>query len=237
MRLFASLAHYFATTDEKGIQIHLYGAADIACELRTGERVALQMATEYPWQGQIRLEIKETSSAPWQLSLRRPGWSQEISLSLNGKKIAPLVEEEGYLTLERSWQTGDVIALNLDMPPMLVESNPRVDATRGCVAIQRGPIVYCLESHDQAERENLLDVQIDTHQPLQLVQRDDLLGGVMTVETAGYVTDNTPWQGALYRAVGQVPTVARRSVRLVAIPYYAWGNRGIESMRVWIPKG
>lgn len=237
MRLFASLAHYFATTDERGIQIHLYGPADIACELSTGERVALQMETEYPWQGQIRLEVKETSSAPWQLCLRRPEWSQSMSLSMNGQVVLPLVEQKGYLIIDRKWHVGDVVVLNIDMPPVLIESNPRVDATRGCVAIQRGPIVYCLEDQDQEVPNRLLDTQIDTSAPLEIQWRGDLLEGVTTLQARGYIRDLSEWQGHLYKPLTEQAHLARRPVRLTAIPYYAWGNRGIRSMRVWIPRG
>ena len=129
-----------------------------------------------------------------------------------------------------------MIELNLAMPPFLVAANPRVDAIRDCLAIQRGPIVYCLEGCDQEAPENLLDTQVDASQPLQARWRDDLLGGIMTVEAAGYLSDPQLWQGVLYQPSGKAPSATRRPVRLVAIPYYAWGNRGIGSMRVWIPR-
>jgi hypothetical protein len=238
MRLFSSFSHYLATHDAKGIQIHHFAPADIECDLTQELRVKLNITTEYPWQGNIKLRIVETGNSPWVLSIRNPEWSQNPTLSINGKIVRDLRHEKGYLVLEREWQVGDTVELDLAVEPILLESNPRIDATRGCLAIQRGPVVYCLESQDQGIRSNLLDIQIDPTQPLQSLWRDDLLGGIMTVKASGYLIDIEPWQGVLYQQTGRLSSehIKRQPIRLVAIPYYAWGNRGIESMRVWIPK-
>jgi hypothetical protein len=195
----------------------------------------LSIATEYPWQGHIRLTVKETGGAPWQLSLRRPEWCQTATLAVNGERVQQPTLQKGYFMLERAWQAGDSIDLDLAVEPVLVEPNPRVDAVRGCLAIQRGPLVYCLESWDQATPDGLLDVELDSGAALQSHWCGDLLGGVMVVEAGGYVLDLGEWQGRLYKPKAEPAHVARRSVRLTAIPYYAWGNRGIGSMRVWIP--
>jgi DUF1680 family protein len=94
----------------------------------------------------------------------------------------------------------------------------------------------CLEACDQeTEQADLLDVQIDPSEPLRTRWRDDLLGGAMTVEAAGYVLDPRPWRGVLYQPTGAAPRADQRPVRLTAVPYHAWGNRGIGAMRVWIP--
>jgi DUF1680 family protein len=129
-----------------------------------------------------------------------------------------------------------MIELHLEMPPFLVAANPRVDAIRDCLAIQRGPVIYCLEGCDQEAPQDLLDVQIDGSQPLHTRWRDDLLGGIMTVEAAGYLADPEPWQEVLYQPSGSAPSATRRAIRLTAIPYYTWGNRGMGSMRVWVPR-
>jgi hypothetical protein len=167
MRLFSSFSHYLATHDAKGIQIHHFAPADIECDLTQELRVKLNIATEYPWQGNIKLRIVETGNSPWVLSIRNPEWSQNPTLSINGKIVRDMRHEKGYLVLEREWQVGDTVELDLAVEPILLESNPRIDATRGCLAIQRGPLVYCLESQDQGIRSNLLDIQIDPTQPLQ----------------------------------------------------------------------
>jgi len=236
MRLLSSLGHYFVTANDAGLQIHLYASFDANTRLLDNQPVALSVETDYPWQGQIRITLRQSGASPWQLSLRLPEWCQSFDLAVNDLRVQHPVLEKGYILLERSWRPGDVIELNLAMPPFLVESNPRVDATRGCLAIQRGPLVYCLEGCDQEAPGNLLDIQVDADQPLQVQWRDNLLGGIMTVEAAGYLADPGLWQGMLYLPSGKAPSATRRPVRLTAVPYYAWGNRGIGSMRVWIPR-
>jgi DUF1680 family protein len=165
-----------------------------------------------------------------------PEWSQNPILSINGKIVRDLKQEKGYLVLEREWQVEDVLELELGMEAMFVASNPRIDATRGCLAIQRGPIVYCFEDRDQEIKGQLLDVEIDKDQPLLTKWDSDLLGGVMVVEAGGQFIDPESWHGHLYQPATFPVLVNPRPTRLVAIPYYAWGNRVIGGMRVWIPK-
>ena len=199
MRLFSSLSHYLATHDAKGIQIHHFAPADIECALTTGLSVKLNLMTEYPWQGHIKLRVVESGNSPWVLSIRIPEWSQTPRLSINGKMVRDLRREKGYLILEREWQAEDVIELELEMEAMFIASNPRIDATRGCLAIQRGPIVYCLEDRDQEIRGQLLDVEIDKDQPLLTRWDSDLLDGVMVVEADGQFIDSESWHGHLYQ--------------------------------------
>jgi DUF1680 family protein len=178
----------------------------------------------------------ETGNFPWTLSIRIPGWSQHPLLSINGAEGKDLKSVNGYLVLERTWQAQDVIDLDLGMQPVLIASNPRIDATRGCLAIQRGPIVYCLEDRDQELKGRLLDVEIDKNQPLLARQADDLLDGLVVVEAKGQFVDSKAWSGSLYQPVTTSIKAATQAARLVAVPYYAWGNRGIGPMRVWIPE-
>ena len=235
MRLFASLPHYLATRDLRGIQIHHFAPADIRCDLSSEQQIELNMMTEYPWQGNIKLRIMESGKSPWVLSLRIPEWSHDPVLSINGKVIREFRLEKGYLVLERTWQAGDVIELELRMEAILVASNPRIDATRGCFAIQRGPIVYCLEDKDQEIKGRLLDVEIDKDGPLSTRWDGDLLEGVMVVEAGGQLIDSGSWRGHLYQPATSPVQAIHHPIRLVAIPYYAWANRVIGGMRVWIP--
>jgi DUF1680 family protein len=201
------------------------------------QSAAFTVATEYPWQGRVKIKIRESGDRPWKLSLRVPGWCRSFGVKVNGEDVKGSLQK-GYLTLERTWQTGDIVEADLAMPAFLVEADPRLDGTRGCVAIQRGPIVYCLEEHDQAPGVNLLDVRIDTSQRLTDRWQSALLGGVMTVEGIGYQMDRSDWlANGLYRPFmpGDEERASDRKVNLTAIPYYAWGNRGLKSMRVWIP--
>lgn len=236
MRLFSSFTHYLSTHDAKGIQIHHYASAEISCDLPSKQHVKLNMITEYPWQGLIRLKVMESGESPWGLSLRIPEWSQKSTLSINGKVVKELSLEKGYLVLERAWLVEDIIELELGMEPMFVISNPRIDATRGCLAIQRGPIVYCLEDIDQEIKGRLLDVEIDKNEPLITKWEGDLLNGVMVVEAKGQFIDIEGWRGHLYQQTKFPIQETTHPARLVAIPYYAWGNREIGGMRVWIPE-
>jgi DUF1680 family protein len=118
----------------------------------------------------------------------------------------------------------------------LVAPNPRIDSTRGCLVIQRGPIVYCLEDQDQEVQGRLLDIEINRDQPLESVWKADFLGGVVTVEAQGQVVDFEGWCGRLYQPALLPVEAVRRPARLIAVPYYAWGNRTIGGMRVWIPE-
>jgi DUF1680 family protein len=140
------------------------------------------------------------------------------------------------LRLEGPWAPGDQVVLELGLEPRLTAADPRVDAVRGCVAIERGPLVYCLEQVDQSGG-GLDDIVIDTAHPLAVKHRPDLLGGVTTVVAAGH-RRRVPapavgwWPYA--PASGAAPEAAE-PLELTAIPYYAWANREDGSMRVWLP--
>ncbi len=236
MRLLASLSQYFATRDATGLQIHLYNTAVIHTELVSGQPVTLIMETDYPWRGQVKLFVQETDGSAWQLRLRVPDWCLNVEVSLNGQPVEKPTLESGYVVLERAWQPEDVVGLAFAMEPYLVEAHPRVDAVRGSVAIQRGPLVYCLEAIDQPDI-NLMDIQLDETAPLRAMWREDLLPeSIMVVQAAGHVRESRDWHGRLYRRLSHASRPSRESVPLMAIPYYAWANRGANAMRVWIPR-
>jgi uncharacterized protein len=233
MRLRASLSSYFVTSNDTGFQIHQY--SNMAISFKDSQ---ITVETEYPWDGQIKITVAESSDKPWALALRVPGWCQNFDMKINGQDSNGSLQK-GYVTLERIWKAGDVLEANFTMPPFLVEADPRVDDLRGCVAIQRGPMVYCLEEHDQEPEVNLLDLMIDTGAEIISRKQTELLGSVVTLETTGYLSNRSGWQGNnLYRPVasGNKGSSSGRKLKLTAIPYYAWGNRGLKSMRVWIPR-
>jgi len=234
MRQIAVVGHYVATVDETGLQIHQYASARIEAELGTG-RVVLGTETDYPWDGRVKVAVEETDGATWQLALRVPGWCEGASLQVNGQAIEAAANGGTYAAVERAWQIGDVVELNLPMVPRLTAPNPRVDALRGGLAIERGPLVYCLEQIDQEPNLNLLDVRIAPEAPLHATRRDDLLGGVVAIEAPGAVADIGAWQDELYRPA-LMEDLPQREVTLTAVPYYAWANRGPGPMRVWIPR-
>jgi DUF1680 family protein len=235
MRQIAMVGHYAATVDGAGVQIHQYLPAQIRAELGAGRGVALSFETDYPWEGRVKVTVESTDGKTWALALRVPAWCEEASLNVNGQAVERGATGGTYAVIERTWQSGDVVELELPMLPRLIEPNPRVDAIRASLAIERGPFVYCLEGIDQEPGVDLLDVRIAPDAAMKAVQRKDLLGGVVVVEAQGAAADVSPWQDQLYRPApaGALP---QREVTLTAVPYYAWANRGPGTMRVWIPR-
>jgi len=239
MRQIAAVGHYVATQDATGIQIHQY----VSCQIRTNHPLAGQLAlalhTDYPWQGTVDVTILEVGGKPWRLSLRVPAWADGTSLSINGKELTATSLQPGTLAqVDRVWSPGDRIVLQLSLLPRFTCPHPRVDAVRESLAIERGPLVYCLEGIDQPEGTNLLDVQIDEQARLRQTWRSDLLGGIVTVEADGGILDVSEWADRLYRALD---AATRREpqitpLKLIAVPYFAWANRGAGAMRVWIPR-
>jgi uncharacterized protein len=236
MRTIASIEHYLATSDPDGVQIHLYHAAAIQADPETGRDVGLRLETNYPWEGQVKVVITETSAAPWTLSLRIPGWCGETSIQVNGEAVYVPATAGSYATIKRGWQPGDTVEVEFAMAPQLVEAHPQVDATRGSAAIQRGPLVYCLEQVDHEV--DILGVEIDESAPLEAAWNAQLPGGAMAINAPGYALSSAAWEGALYRPLSATSDadLARRPVQLTAVPYYLWGNRGDTAMRVWIPR-
>jgi DUF1680 family protein len=234
MRQIAMVAHYTATVGEEGVQIHQYIPVTIEADGEIGPHAALHLETDYPWEGGVRVLIDEADGSAWELALRVPGWCEGASLRVNGQTVEATAVGGTYAAIERTWQAGDVVELHIPMQPRLVEPHPRVDAIRGSLAIERGPLVYCLEETDQEPGLNLLDVRIAPDALLQTARRKDLLGDVVVVEAQGTVVDVEVWQDELYRPT-PVADSPQREATLVAVPYYAWANRGPGAMRVWIP--
>ncbi|PPS67076.1 MULTISPECIES: glycoside hydrolase family 127 protein [Streptomyces] len=233
MRLLASLEHYLASSDEDGLQVHQYVTGRYAAD-----GVTVRCETDYPWQGTIQLTVEETpADRPWTLSLRIPQWCGEFRVrcgdTVYDQTDAPV--NDGWLRLERTWAPDDEVVLELGLEPRLTAADPRVDAVRGCVAIERGPLVYCLEQVDHPGG-GLDDIVLDTGRPLAVKHRPDLLGGVTTVVAAGYrrkIPDAGWWPYRSAETTDAPP--ADEPLELTAIPYYAWANRQDGSMRVWLP--
>jgi uncharacterized protein len=225
-RLGASLHDYVATGGGGGIQLHLYAAGRISVELDAGP-VGLEVATAYPWQGEVTVRIVRSVSAPWELALRQPAWCEDVSVT--GASFAD--SGDGYRRARRIWAAGDEVRLVLGLPVQVISAHPAVDAVRGCVALRRGPLVYCLEQRDQPDELSLDDVRIDLSAPIEAVTAAD---GTVRLTGLGRSGAARNWAGELYRpAAGRVKPGA--PVRWVAVPYYRWANRGESAMRVWLP--
>ncbi len=234
MRLIALIAHYAVTHDAAGIQVHQFLSGEFQCTGDFGHCV-LHTETAYPHAGQITLTFVEAPATPCALSLRIPAWTRGgTRVEVNGVPAATEHEAQGYHVLQRRWQSGDQVRFTLDLTPRLTVANPRVDATRGAFALERGPLVYCLEAADNGAVTSLADLQLDPGAPLRENFQPDLLGGVHTVTAQGWATDAGTWAESLYHTFP--PTQARQPATLTAVPYYAWANRGAGGMQVWIPQ-
>jgi DUF1680 family protein len=215
MRLLSSFEQYVATTDGGGVQLHQYLNADLTVRVGSAD-VVLSVRTDYPWHGRVTVHVVRTPDDPWALSLRVPEWCEAAHLRVAGS--APTKVGPGTARHERQWRSGDEVVLDLDLAIRVTEPDPRVDAIRGCVAFERGPFVYCVESADLREGTELEDVRWDPTQPVAPEARPDLGDGVIGLSVPAKVEPDAG------------------GTALAAIPYYAWGNRGTGGMRVWLPR-
>ncbi|HEX5858597.1 MAG TPA: beta-L-arabinofuranosidase domain-containing protein [Microbacterium sp.] len=224
-RTFASLTAYVATTDDQGLQLHQYAAAEIDTTLPDGQRVALTVETNYPDDGVVRVIAGRSSRAPWSLTLRVPSWAEGAVLRAPGEDdrvVAP-----GTVTVRRAFEEGDVVELDLPMQPRFTHPDPRIDAVRGCVVVERGPEVFALESVDSAAAalgEDVSDLRIDASVPPHET------GGRVYVRAVRSNTGSHAWP---YGGVDVGTPSAPQEVPLVA--YHDWAGRGPSTMRVWIP--
>lgn len=222
MRTVATLGAYLATTSEETLHLHQYVPGTIATDDLT-----VEVATDYPWDGKITITVTSAPSRERTIKLRIPSWSE--TTTLDGAPATP--DEHGYIAIKRSWQPGDTLELELDMAPRLVKPHRRIDAVRGSVAVERGPLVYCFEQTDQSA--DVEELALSTGAELRVHDKDDLPGVGRTViieADAQAVTE--PVGGLPYRKDHLATSTA---VTAVAVPYFQWDNRDGGAMRVWIP--
>jgi DUF1680 family protein len=222
----------YAQTD-RDLYVGLFIGSRATMELG-GRRVKLAQDTNYPWDGTVTLRVDPDRPADFTLRVRIPGWARNQAapsdlytfadtngeapaLRVNGTPV-PIEIEKGFARVHRIWLRGDVVQLTLPMPVRRVLANPGVQEDRSKAAIQRGPLIYCVEGIDQGGRAHSVRVPLDAR--LTASYRGDLLGGITVIN-------------------GQADTIgedgARQPRALNAIPYYAWANRGKSDMAVWLP--
>lgn len=230
MRTLASLDHYVATTDEGGVQLHLLCPGELEAVLPQGT-LRLQVETGLPHDGDVRIRVVQAPDTEVVVSVRVPAWSREVTAQVLG--AAADAEPGDYLRISRRWNEGDEIELQLDVQPWTVRADPAIDAIGSAVAIQRGPLVYCFEQVDQTEPLDTLSIDDG---PLTSQWRPDLLGGVHTVTVPGTTTRRDRRVGALpYGSAQELAATSSEPVELIAVPYYAWANRRVDAMRVFLP--
>jgi uncharacterized protein len=230
-RTLAGLHNWLYSLSDEGVWVHLYAGSRLDTRLGCSA-VALRQETGYPWDGAIKLTIERAPAAEMSLMLRIPGWADQWSIAINGGTAAVAAHPGSYAVLKRRWSPGDAVELSLPMPVRLLEAHPKVEEARNQVAIQRGPIVYCMEGIDLAQGVSLADVRIP--RAVRLTPRYDaaLLGGVTVLEGDACHVAMADWRSSLYRTL---PTEPSATVPIRLIPYYAWNNRGVTPMSVWLP--
>ena len=249
---------FYNLSDDGNLWINFYGGNKLTTELADGSAVALTQETDYPWDGHIRITLHEVPShRPVGLHLRMPDWTETPVVTVNGVKTDVSPVPGTYLEVYRYWSPGDQIDLTLPMPVRLMEANPKIAKLRGKVAVMRGPMVYCMELPVNERGKEIFENGVYLPQSIVLTpeHRSDFLGGVTVLKgqaltaagrsvyarTSNSVQDppeQAEWQdGQLYRPM---PTGKRNmpddgTIQVALIPYYAWANRGLAYMDVWIP--
>jgi uncharacterized protein len=234
MRTFASLGGYLATSDGEGVQVHQFATAELSARVGDGN-VHLAVETDYPWDGVVRLRVDAAGPDRWTLSLRVPGWASGARVAMQGEESAAPPGE--YVRLTRTWVVGDVVELRLPLRVRVTQAHPRIDAVRGCVALERGPLVYAVEQADQPDGVAVDDLHLGVGADVTASHEPDLLTGVTVLSTTGRVGGGDvarPWPYP--QATSTDTAAAGEEVPVVAIPYYAWANRGVGAMRVWLPR-
>jgi DUF1680 family protein len=236
-RTFASLPGYFYSTSRDGLYLHLYDNSQLDWHLEDGIGLKIVQKTNYPWDGKAEINVAPAKPTEFTFYLRIPGWSDSTHVEINGKPASGAVAGQ-YLALRRQWSSGDVISVKLNMTPQVIEANPRVVDDYGRVAVQRGPLVYCLEQLDQPAGVPLYDVSLDLRPKdasrFQEEFQPNLLGGMTVLRHVGAAKQQSASGGKLYYRYTSSP-VPTREVELQLIPYYAWANRVPTPMQVWTP--
>ncbi|GAB4579199.1 MAG: glycoside hydrolase family 127 protein [Anaerolineales bacterium] len=247
-RLLASLPGYFySLSDDNALWIHLYADNTLSLTLPDGTPLTLEIRTQYPWQGDITLTIR--GSGHFTLNLRLPSWCQTPTLTpsySNANSHSPShfhspLTPSTYHPLTRTWTDGDTLTLHLPMPVRFLQSHPAIAENTGRIALQRGPILYCLEAADNPNF-NLDEIFLplphsnsNPHSPPTLHHAPNLLGGLTMLRLQAKHHPISPeWSNALYRPLASHSHSHTTDCTLTALPYYAWANREPGQMRIWI---
>ncbi|RKN44928.1 glycoside hydrolase family 127 protein [Streptomyces hoynatensis] len=250
-RLVASLGHYAVTvspdtgtgtgtgTGEAGgelLHLQQYAPFELSCALAGGE-AGLRVETDYPWAGAVAVTVTRSPGGPWGLALRIPPWSERTGLAVNGEELPVRVDRRGYAVVRRDWRAGDTVTLRLDMRPRLTVPHPRIDAVRGCAAVERGPLVYCFEQVDQEDGTEVDRLALRPGAAFDEVPAELPGVGRTVLLRAGAVAVSGGHEAGLpYRRLGGPHAAdAARPAAATAVPYFQWDNRGDGAMRVWMP--
>lgn len=227
-RFIPSLPGYMYAVKDNSLYVNLFVSDEVKTEVE-GREVVLKQTTNYPWSGDVTIEVEQASRKPFALKIRIPGWVKGdvvpsdlytyadgkdlgYSVKVNGASAEGTLTEDGYYTIERVWSEGDKVDVAFDMEPRAVKAHELVEADKGKVAFERGPIVYCAEWPDNDF--DVREVVVEADAELEVVERADMLYGINQLKTNG--------------------TLNGEEVDVTLIPYYAWAHRGRGTMAVWL---
>jgi uncharacterized protein len=238
-RFLPSVPGYVYAQRGDSLYINLFVGSTADIKLDNGRKLKLVQETRYPWDGAVRMTVSPDHTSNLTINVRIPGWArgeavpsnlyrfadsadEPVVLKVNGKPV-PVNLDRGYASLSRKWKRGDVIELNLPMAVRRIVANELVQADRGRVALQRGPIVYTAEWPDNPGG-RVRNLVLSDNAKLTAEFKPELLNGVEVVKAR-----------AVSLAYDEQGKVTRKEQNFTAIPYYAWANRGAGEMLVWIP--
>lgn len=228
-RLMASLGQYIYTSAKQGpLYVHLYTPSKTSLKIGKAQ-VAIEQRTNYPWDGTVDICVTPSAPVTFSLMLRIPQWCANYHLSVNGTEITHAAVKKGYLLLRREWNAGDQVQLVMDMPVQRIMAHPDVTENAGKVALQRGPLVYCLEECDH--NANVHAISLPDNADMDAHFDPELLGGCVVIETSGFAPDKAGWSGKLYQPA---EAESQRPIKIKAVPYFLWCNRKPGNMTVWI---
>jgi DUF1680 family protein len=236
--------------NNEGLWVNLYGSNTVDIKLPMGGSLQCQQTSDYPWDGKVKLAINKVESEnPFSVFLRIPGWvNTPVSISLNGKVVEKAAKAGSYYSLNRKWEKGDKLEMELAMPVLIMAADPRIADDRGKVAVMRGPVVYCLEDQDIPGGLKIDSLYFSDTVNLQPVSTKELGGitkltGSLILRTnaakpADTAKDFKPENG-LYQEIhldnNLTPGANDRSVQVSLIPYYARLNRESNYFKIWLP--
>jgi DUF1680 family protein len=246
-RTMASLPGYFYSTSKDGLYVHLYDNSVLDWHLEDGTALKVAQKTNMPWDGDVEITLTPAQAVDFTFFLRIPSWAGDgTHVAVNGKPVTGAAPGT-YLPIHRRWSAGDVVQVKFPMIPQPLSASPHVAEDSGRVAIQRGPLVYCLEQLDQPSGVDLIDgsVAVSMKPGAEFASefKPDFLGGIVVLHRDGAVAEEMSSQGSpnavarpLYGPYRD-QTAARniRNVQLTFIPYYVWANREPSPMEIWTP--
>jgi hypothetical protein len=227
-RLMGSLGGYIYSQSNDCLYVHLYTENSSKFD-SNGLNADITMSTQYPWNGDVKIAVDTEVESEFGIGLRIPGWCKNWSVKVNEKEVAYEMQK-GYCIIRKAWKN-DVIELKMVMEAIQVEANPNVRENCGRIALQRGPVVYCIEEADNGKGINDISIvnssEIREKKGIPNVSED-----AVVLEFDGLKRDTSNWSGELYRRAED----QQENISVKAIPYYLWANRGFGEMLVWILK-